>query len=374
VRDLLESRVAGAHVVDRDLEAEAGELGEGLCEHAVVLDRVLLGDLEDDAVGRKAEGRELADEALALELGVVEGRRQDVDEKLLVAGQRPGGLQRAAAALAVELEGEVRLGRELEEAQGRVEEGALGAPRERLEPEHRLVAQVHHGLEDGGELVLEQDLLQRAAPQQVPLPPLHAHARPRLVHEARDQAVGHDERVLEHQAEAHDHLPRVGQVRRGQADELAVQVVLHPLGGRAQVSHLEPAFGALGREEHQERVAPLVVHSQEVAVANVVAAQLEQQVAGHAQHLLESARAVVVLHLGQLRDVDEQQAHAALEGKDVAQVGEPLPVGDRLDSTVGHADRTWPGEVGCEAPGAPGAAPLVVAAAMTRLRPCRLAS
>ena len=91
-----------------------------------------------------------------------------------------------------------------------MEEGPLGAARERLEPQHRVIAEVHDGLEDGGQLVLEQDLLQGAAAREVALAPLHAHAGPGLVHQPGDQPVRHHERVLEHEAEAHHHLAGLG--------------------------------------------------------------------------------------------------------------------------------------------------------------------
>ena len=86
-RDLLEPGVAGAHVVYRDLEAEPLELRERLREHVVVLDGVFLGDLEHDAIGGEAQGLELGDEALPLELGIVEGGGEHVDEQLLARGQ-----------------------------------------------------------------------------------------------------------------------------------------------------------------------------------------------------------------------------------------------------------------------------------------------
>ena len=63
--------------------------------------------------------------------------------------------------------------------------------------------------------------------------------------------------------------------------------------------------------------------------------------------------------------------------EDVLEVVEPLPVGDGLDPTVAHAERTAPGGVagwaGFWGRGA-GVALLAAAAAATRLRPWRLAS
>ena len=55
VRHLLQARVAGPDVVDRDREAHVREVLERLDEERVVLDRVLLADLEHDAVRAQAQ-------------------------------------------------------------------------------------------------------------------------------------------------------------------------------------------------------------------------------------------------------------------------------------------------------------------------------
>ena len=257
-----------------------------------------------------------------------------------------------------------------------MKEGSLGAARQRLQSEHGPVPQVHHRLEDGGQLVLQQYLLEGAPPLQVALAALDPHAGPGFVHQARDQPVRHHERVLEHEPEAHHHLAGSGQVGRHQAAELPVQVVLHPLGRRPDVGDPEPAIGALGGEEDEEGVAPLVVHGQEVGGPDVVAPQLEEKVAGHGEDLLVGAGAVVMLYLGQLRDVDEEDAQAPLPREDLAEGVQPVPIGDGLPVGLAHAERK-PGEAGVAAPSSDRggtSAPLALAAAATRLRPCRLAS
>jgi hypothetical protein len=130
-------------------------------------------------------------------------------------------------------------------------------------------------------------------------------------------------------------LSKTGEVGRGEAAQLLVEQVLHPLRGPADVRDPERPFVALGGEEHQERVPPLVVHGQDVFGAHVVAAQLEQQVPRHPPHVREGAGAVVVLDGGEVRDVDEQEAEAALPGHDLLQLGQPLAVGNGIERGEG---------------------------------------
>jgi hypothetical protein len=87
---------------------------------------------------------------------------------------------------------------------------------------------------------------------------------------------------------------------------------------------------ALGRQEHEEGVAALVVERQDVVGAHFVALQLQHQLRGHGEDLVEGLRAVVVLDLGQLGHVDQEQTQAAVVAQGLAEVGDPLPVGDDL--------------------------------------------
>ena len=66
VRDLLQARVAGADVVDRDREAHLGEVLRAPRRTGVVLDRLLLAHLEHDPLRREPEALEQLDERGAL--------------------------------------------------------------------------------------------------------------------------------------------------------------------------------------------------------------------------------------------------------------------------------------------------------------------
>ena len=249
-------------------------------------------------------------------------------KSLAGAGRRHRGGERPAAALAVELEHEVRLRRHLEQAQRHLVDAARGAARERLVAQHPARPQVDDRLEDGAELVGQQHLLQVAPVLQVVLRALDVHAGPRLLHQAGDEPLRHDERVVEGEGEAHRHAAQRAEVGAREAHQLAVEVDLHAVRGRLEVGDPERALPALRGEEDQEGVAAAVVDADDVLVADLVSLQLEDEVAGHAHDLLEDRRAVLVLDLGEGRRVDQQEPQAALLGEHLAQVLDPLPVGN----------------------------------------------
>ncbi len=262
--------------------------------------------------------------------------------------QRGRGHQRAAPALAVELEHQVGLGRHLEQAQRHLVHAAGGAARERLVPEHLAAAQLDDRLEHGAELVGEQHLLQLAAVLQLALRAQHVHAAPRLLDQPRDEPLRHHQRVVEREREAHRDAAQVAEVRAREPGQLAVDVALDALGGRLQVGDAQRPLAPLGREEDEERVAAAVVQADDVVVADLVALELEHQVARHGHHLGERGRAVLVLDLRERGGVDQQQPEAALLHEHAPQVLDAVAIGKgalcglALDAGDGGHERLAP--------------------------------
>ena len=158
---------------------------------------------------------------------------------------------------------------------------------------------------------------------------LDPDALPGLVHDPRHHALGHDQRVVEHDGVADRDLAPAPQVGRAQVAELAVELLAHALADRLHVADARSALllAALGRQEQQERVAAAVVEREQVRRSHFLALQLSDEAADHRQHLVERLRAVVVLDLRQLGRVDQDQPEVTLVPQLLDQVAQPLVVG-----------------------------------------------
>ena len=163
------------------------------------------------------------------------------------------------SARAASLADEIGPLRHLEEPERHLVDAARRTAGERLVAEHRPVAEVHDRLEDGAQLVGEQDLLQVTPALQLPLRALDSHAGPGLFDESRHEALRHHQRVVEGEGEAHRGPAQAPQVGGGEPGELAVEVAFDALRRGPQVGDLERPVASLGREEDEEGVcAPLV--------------------------------------------------------------------------------------------------------------------
>src|SRR5207247_8438311 len=148
----------------------------------------------------------------------------------------------------------------------------------------------------------------------------------------------------------------------------------------AEVRDPHRAVVALGGEEDQEGVS-LVVDRQNVRSPDAVASQLHQEVAGRGEQVRERSGRVGALAPSELREVDEQEAEAALNLEDAPQLLGALPVGSRLRAHprprgFSHTSFTAPtfaeaGRAGAAGGSAPAGGP---EASTTWLRPPRFAS
>ena len=83
--DLVEPGIARSHIVDGDETSEIHEVFHRVHEEREIIDRVGLGDLEHDLLGREINPVENIDEVLALEARVSDRKRQGVDEQFVLA-------------------------------------------------------------------------------------------------------------------------------------------------------------------------------------------------------------------------------------------------------------------------------------------------
>ena len=170
--------------------------------------------------------------AAALEVRVVHGGGEHVDEELggSAAAPWPPGTPCGGSAGRARRRGRTspppRTG---SRGSGRVPPGRGRAPRSRGSP-------AAAGCTSGWKTVWiwsrEQDLLQPAAVLEGELHLLDARALPGLLHQPGHQPLGHDERIEEDEREADRTWRAAAQVGRGEAGELAVQVLLDARGGR----------------------------------------------------------------------------------------------------------------------------------------------
>jgi hypothetical protein len=134
--DALEAGVAGAGVVNRHTGAALAQRREQRGEIGVVLDKLMLGDLDDDVVERAVER--------GLDLGRGQRRRADVEGQ--VGTRRPArAVEREAQRAGLERRPQAR-------APGLGEPGVGGAAHRRAEAGERLVAGDAAGRERGDRL------------------------------------------------------------------------------------------------------------------------------------------------------------------------------------------------------------------------------
>src|SRR5207247_1231 len=103
------------------------------------------------------------DEGCPVEVRVVQGGREEVDEDLVGRGQVLGRLEGLAPAVTVQLEGQLRGRRLLEQVDRALLRRPRGPAREGLVAQHPRPLQVDDWLEPDRDLVRQEDLLDAAA-------------------------------------------------------------------------------------------------------------------------------------------------------------------------------------------------------------------
>ena len=313
-RHLLEARIARTDVVHSDLEAHVGEVLHRFHEDGVVVDGVLLRHLEDDVGRAQAEPAEKPDQGRPLEVRVVHRRREDIDEELGPGRQVLAVLEGLVSAEAVDLEGEIGRGRVLEQPHGARLRGPHGPAGQGLVAEDSRLLEGEDRLEQSRDVSRQQDLLDPHPVLESPLHPLDTHCLPGFLDETSHQVIGKDQGIVEDEAEARGDVGPLAEIGRRDPREASVQVLTHAFGGGRDLGHAHPAIliTPLRAEEDEKGVAAPLVHREEVVLTDLASLELVDEIRHGDEDLAEDPGPVVALDLGDVGDIDENEAQVAL--------------------------------------------------------------